>query len=59
MLLISVGNHIALIFSFGLLNVSYLLFNMVLIGIIVVSIVLIIKVLCSTIRGFSKIIKEI
>lgn len=59
MLLISLGNHIALIFSFGLLYVSYLLFSIVLIGIIVVSIVLIIKILCNTIRGFSKIIKEI
>jgi hypothetical protein len=59
MLLISVGNHIALFFSFDLLYVSYLLSSMVLIGIIVVSIVLIIKILCNIVSGFSKIIKEI
>ncbi|OBR94236.1 hypothetical protein CLRAG_16270 [Clostridium ragsdalei P11] len=52
MLLISVVNHIVLLFSFSLLDVSWLLFNMVLIGIIVVSIALIIKILCNTIRGF-------
>lgn len=59
MLLISIVNHIVLLFSFSLLDVSWLLFNMVLIGIIVVSIVLIIKILCNAIRGFLKIIKEI
>jgi hypothetical protein len=57
MLLLSVVNHSMLIFSFSLLNVSWLLFNMVLIGIIILYIVLIIKIFFNSVRGFSKTVK--